>query len=78
VKPVPEEEWMAKKQELEAASVTQESLSPPDPEPEKRAETPPAQGEDPGERSRPRRRRARRAGTPTRLIGTGKKSDDED
>jgi hypothetical protein len=75
VKPIPEEEWMARKKEIEAASVTQESFE------EKPARNEPestAKPEDTGDRSsRPRRRRTRRAGTPTRLIGTGKTSDDD-
>jgi hypothetical protein len=87
VKPVPEEEWMAQKLEDEAASVTrepltqepvtQESLAPPEAEPAGSRDAP-VDGEG-GDRSRrPRRRRQRRAGTPTRLIGTGKTGPDDD
>jgi ribonuclease G len=76
VKPVPEEEWMAKKRDLEASSVTQESLSPPSAEPTSRPDAPVEGDSDRAER--PRRRRQRRSGTPTRLIGTGKSADDED
>jgi ribonuclease G len=77
VKPVPEEEWMAQKKEAEMTSVTQESLSPPPAEPSARSESP-VQDESGDRQHRPRRRRQRRSGTPTRLIGTGKSADDED
>jgi hypothetical protein len=82
VKPVPEEEWMARKLEDEAASaaqepVTQESLTPPEAEPAGSGEAL-VDGKGGDRERRPRRRRQRRAGTPTRLIGTGKTAPDDD
>lgn len=92
VKPVPEEQWMAQKLEDEAASVTQEpvtqepvtrepvtqeSLAPPEAE-RVESKDAPVDGEGSDRSRRPRRRRQRRAGTPTRLIGTGKTGPDDD
>ena len=84
VKPVPEQEWMERRQALEAESVTQESMAPPPSSSETRSESKETRTEEPAprseaseERSRPRRRRTRRVGTPTRLIGTGRQEDDD-
>ena len=77
MKPVPEDEWMEKRRTLEAESVTQESMAPPA-EPAEPAEPQAPRGDSAEDRERRPRRRSRRAGTPTRLIGTGKTSKDDD
>jgi len=77
VRPVPEEEWMEQKRiadEREAERTVNEPVVSPDPAPSpERAEAVPQQRTD-----RPRRRRRRTAGIPTRLIGTGKTDTDKD
>jgi len=68
VKPVPEDEWMERKQAEEAAAPSASDAARNEPAREAAPRT-----ERPG-----RRRRQRSAGTPTRLIGTGRKDPKKD
>jgi hypothetical protein len=68
VRPVPEEDWRASQPDDGGTDPNEASKS----ESERKAETPIDQ-----RTHRRRRRRRRKTGTPTRLIGTGKTSDDD-
>lgn len=79
VRPVPEDEWIENKRVADEQAAARAAAEPPviaSPEP---STVPESREPEPRERTeRPRRRRRRAAGTPTRLIGTGKTRPDED
>ena len=69
VRPVPEEEWMQELKERGEAA--------PEAAAAETKATPPADVPKDDRTGRRRRRRPRAAGRPTRLIGTGRKDDDD-